>query len=84
MSNITEKVIEYIVKCDGDFDKAFASLGKARQYVRDLPVIKGIDNMPKVVHIIKSITLFKTMNEYIVKPTIVLEPTRIFDDVDLA
>ena len=79
-----ERVVDYIIKCDGEFHKAFSTLGEARKYIKDLPIKVGIANMPKEVQLIKKIEINETLNTYSLKTKVVLEAARTFDDIDLA
>jgi len=79
-----ERVINYSVKGDDEFLKGFSSLKAARQYVKDLPVILGIENMPSKVRILKVVTVTTIINEYEPRTTIVLKSTDAFNEVDLA
>lgn len=81
---LKERVVEYIIKFDGEFHLAFSTLREARKYIRDLPVKVGIGNMPSEVLLVKRVEETQTLNVYTPKQAVVMELKAAFDDIDLA
>lgn len=79
-----QKVIEYILKFDGEFYKSFSRLGMARNHLKDLSLHVGINNMPKTVELVKVENIYTTLNVYTPKPIVVMECQKAFDDIKLA
>ena len=79
-----ERVINYSVKGDGEFLQGFSSLRAAREYVKDLPVHVGIENVPSKVQVLKVVTITTLLNEYEPQTVVVLKSTSAFDEIELA
>jgi hypothetical protein len=81
---MANRLVEYVVKSDGEFEKSCSTLAQARRYVENMPKEKSVSDMPKIIQIIKVVSVSTVLNEYIAKPSIVLEASEVFDDVSLA
>ena len=78
------RVVDYVVKFSGEYHTTFATLGEARKYIRDLPVMLGITNMPNEVQLVKRTEMIEVLDSYSLKTKVVLEADEVFDNLELA